>query len=104
MSDDRQMKVRMVVVYVAVTAVAVAVAVKLFTIQFAEGAQWRERAARVATAWHTVEPDRGNILAEDGRLLATTISEYEIRVDMVPRGRNDELLEQHIASLASHRR
>jgi len=100
MSGDRQLRARANAVYLLVTLFAAAIAVKLFTIQIAEGDKWRAKADRIATAWRTVQPDRGHIHSEDGRLLATSLPEYEVRMDMVPEGLTDELFRDNLDSLA----
>jgi cell division protein FtsI (penicillin-binding protein 3) len=81
---------------------ALAIAVKLFTIQLVEGEKWLARAETVSTTYRIVPPDRGHIYSEDGRLLATSVPEYEIRMDMVPNGLTDELFLEHIDSLCIH--
>lgn len=100
MSADQQFRTRVSVVYVVVVAFAVAIAVKLFHIQLVEGDKWLARASTVATAYRVVQPDRGNIYSEDGRLLATSVPEYDIRMDMVPEGLTPELFSKHIDSLS----
>lgn len=102
MSEDRYFRARVGLVYLVVAVFALAIAVKLFSIQLAEGDKWRARAESVATAYRVVEPDRGHIYSEDGRLLATSVPEYEVRMDMVPDGLTDELFRAHIDSLAWH--
>ncbi len=102
MNDNKQLRARANVVYLLVTLFALAIAVKLFTIQMVEGEKWLAKASTVATAWRTVQPDRGHIHSADGRLLATSVPEYEVRMDMVPDGLTEELFRTHIDSLASH--
>jgi cell division protein FtsI (penicillin-binding protein 3) len=102
MSDNRQLRARTNLVYLMMVLFAVAIAVKLFTIQLVEGDKWLARAESVATTYRVVQPDRGHIYSEDGRLLATSVPEYEIRMDMVPDGLTEELFNAHIDSLAWH--
>jgi cell division protein FtsI (penicillin-binding protein 3) len=102
MSDNRQLRARTNLVYLMMVLFAVAIAVKLFTIQLVEGDKWLARAETVATTYRVVQPDRGHIYSEDGRLLATSVPEYEIRMDMVPDGLTEELFNAHIDSLAWH--
>jgi cell division protein FtsI (penicillin-binding protein 3) len=100
MSNDRQLRIRTNLVYFGVVAFALAIAVKLFTIQLVEGEKWRAKADNVATTFRVVQPDRGHIYSEDGRLLATSVPEYEIRMDMVPDGLSDEIFRANIDSLS----
>lgn len=101
MSDKspNDIKGRILVVYGVVVLFAVAVAVKLFTIQLLEAEKWTARASQVSTAYRVVQPDRGHIFSEDGRLLATSVPEYEVRMDMVADGLTNELFHTHLDSL-----
>ncbi|MCB0763340.1 MAG: penicillin-binding protein [Flavobacteriales bacterium] len=101
MSDtNKQLRARANIVYLLMVLFALAIAVKLFTIQLVEGEKWRAQAEHVATTYRTVQPDRGHIYSEDGRLLATSVPEYEVRMDMVPDGLTDEVFAANIDSLA----
>ncbi len=100
MNDNRQLRARANMVYLTIVLFALAIAVKLFTIQLVEGEKWLARAETVSTTYRIVEPDRGHIYSEDGRLLATSVPEYEIRMDMVPNGLTDDLFRANIDSLS----
>lgn len=100
MTDNRQFRARANVVYLSIVVFAVAIAVKLFTIQIVEGEKWRAKAETIATAWRIVQPDRGHIYSEDGRLLATSVPEYDVRMDMVPNGLTNELFLAEVDSLS----
>lgn len=62
---------------------AIAVAIKLVNIQFVHGSQYRELAQKNTTKNWVIPADRGNVYADDGSLLATSIPEYDIRFDAV---------------------
>lgn len=100
MTDNKQLRARANMVYLSVVLFALAIAVKLFTIQIVEGDKWLAKAETVSTTYRVVQPDRGHIYSEDGRLLATSVPEYEVRMDMVPSGLTDELFRAHIDSLS----
>ncbi len=102
MNDGRQLRNRANLVYLVLVLFACAIAVKLFTIQLVEGDQWRAKAEHISTTYRVVQPDRGHIYSEDGRLLATSVPEYEVRMDMVPKGLTDEIFRENIDSLAWH--
>lgn len=101
MSDNKQLRARANMVYLTVVLFALAIAVKLFTIQLVEGDKWRAKAEQVATMYRTVQPDRGHIYSEDGRMLATSVPEYEVRMDMVPDGLTNELFNASLDSLST---
>jgi cell division protein FtsI (penicillin-binding protein 3) len=100
MMDNRQLRARANIVYVVVVLFAVAIAVKLFTIQIVEGDKWRAKAETISTMYRIVQPDRGHIYSEDGRLLATSVPEYEVRMDMVPSGMTQELFDSGVDPLS----
>ena len=100
MSQDGNMRMRIALVYFGVVLFALAIAVKLFTIQLVEGEKWKAKADNVSTAYRVVQPDRGHIYSEDGRLLATSVPEYEVRMDMVPDGLTDEYFRANVDGLA----
>ncbi len=100
MTENKQFRARANMVYMAIVVFAFAIAVKLFTIQIAEGDKWLARAETVSTTYRTVQPDRGHIYSEDGRLLATSVPEYDVRMDMMASGLSDELFKANIDSLS----
>jgi cell division protein FtsI (penicillin-binding protein 3) len=102
MMDIKQLRARANVIYLLMVVFATAIAVKLFTIQLLEGDKWRAKAAQVSTTYRTVQPDRGHIYSEDGRLLATSVPEYDVRMDMAADALTDELFRAHVDSLAWH--
>lgn len=102
MNDQRIQRLRINLIYGALVAFAFAIGWKLFTIQLVEGEQWMARAERVATAVREVVPERGHIYSEDGRLLATSVPEYGVYMDMKADGLSNDLFSRHIDSLCWH--
>jgi cell division protein FtsI (penicillin-binding protein 3) len=84
-----------------IVLIAVAVIGKLLHIQYAEGSEWRTMADSLSTRYIDVEAVRGNIFSSDGSLLATSIPEYDLRMDMLASGiESDELFYSKVDSLA----
>lgn len=80
---------------------AMAVLIRLFDVQFVEGHKWRAMADSLSTKYITVDAARGNIYSADGSLLATSIPEYELRMDMLAGGiADDKLFYSKVDSLA----
>ncbi len=100
MNAANPFRLRLTVVYGALILFGAAIAVKLFSIQLLEGDKWRAQAAEVATAMRTVRSERGHIFSDDGRLLATSVPEYEVRMDMQADGLTDELFAANVDSLS----
>jgi len=60
---------------------AISVVFRLSHIQFKEGDFYRAEAAKKTTQNIPIKANRGNIYAQDGSLLATSVSRYDIRFD-----------------------
>ena len=65
---------------------ALAVVIQLCRVQFVQGKKWRAMSDSLSTRYMNVEAARGNILAVDGSLLATSVPEYELHMDMLAPG------------------
>ena len=99
MNEQRIMRLRIALICTVFVGAAMAIAIRLFTIQLVEGSRWLARADKVATAFRSVESDRGHIYSDDGRLLATSVPEYEVRMDLRADGLTDALFHAHVDSL-----
>src|SRR5690606_32171532 len=85
-----------------IVLIAIAVLVKLFHLQYAEGAEWRRMADSLSTRYMDVEAVRGNIYSADGSLLATSVPEYDLRMDMLAPGiQDDDIFYSKVDSLAA---
>jgi len=80
---------------------ALAVVIQLCRVQFVQGKKWRAMSDSLSTRYMNVEAARGNILAVDGSLLATSVPEYELHMDMFAPGiASDKDFNLQIDSLA----
>ncbi len=86
--------------YFLMVIFAVLITGKVLYIQFVEGDHWREQARNSTMRYASIEAARGDIIADDGRLLATSLPIYEIRMDLSRQITSDELFFEHIDSLA----
>ena len=92
---------RVYVAFGVIVLFAFAVLFKLFHLQLAEGEKWRAMADSLSTKYVNVEAVRGNIYSVDGSLLATSVPEYELRMDMLAGGiEKDEVFYEKVDSLA----
>ncbi|WP_443938148.1 penicillin-binding protein [Pedobacter sp. MW01-1-1] len=79
---------------------ALAVFVRLGQVQFVQGKRWKSMADSLSTRYVNVEATRGNIYSNDGSLLATSVPEYELRMDMFAGGiQDDNLFNEKVDSL-----
>ena len=84
-----------------IVLLAFAVLYQLFNVQVVEGAKWRAKADSLSTRFMNVEAARGNIYSVDGSLLATSVPEYEVRMDLLAAGIDkDAVFFEKVDSLA----
>src|SRR5690554_3264446 len=82
--------------------IALAVVYKMFSIQLVHGEKWTAMADSLSTRYVDVEAARGNIYSVDGSLLATSVPEYDIRMDLLAPGiEDDEVFYSKVDSLAT---
>ncbi|SEM99611.1 cell division protein FtsI (penicillin-binding protein 3) [bacterium A37T11] len=90
MNIRTEILVRVYLSFGIIVFLAFAVLYKLFHLQVAEGASWRAMADSLSTRYMDVEAARGNIFSVDGSLLATSVPEYDLRMDLLASGIEDE--------------
>jgi len=100
MSIKKEILVRVVVVYVLFVLLGLAIIAKIIYIQVVEGGKWRDIAKTITYKDITIEPNRGDICAADGRVLATSIPYFDIRMDLKAAGLTDEVFYEKVDSLA----
>lgn len=100
MSIKKDIVTRITVVYILFALLGVGIFVKIIYIQFVEGSKLREKAKAITYRDIIVEPNRGDILASDGRVLATSVPYYDIRMDLAASGLSDQVFFSNIDSLA----
>ncbi len=67
---------------------------------FTEGEQWRGRIAELKKEDVALQPIRGNIYAQDGRLMASSIPRYKVYMDPHTSGLTPEILNEDLDALA----
>jgi cell division protein FtsI (penicillin-binding protein 3) len=74
---------KLYIVFVAVALFLLAIIFRVSTIQFADGEKYRNLSDELTLRNDTIFANRGNVFSADGSLLATSMSQYEIRMDAV---------------------
>ncbi|MBU1718471.1 MAG: transpeptidase family protein [Bacteroidetes bacterium] len=97
---DKVTKRRIFLVYLGSVLFALVILYQVFHIQFAEGDELRKKSEEKTVSYRNIEASRGDILACDGSLLATSVPIYEIRLDLCPEALTDEIFNSNIDSLA----
>ena len=81
--EEKNILNRLYVVAGCMFLFALAISVKLMNIQFVDGEKYRELAKENTTKNFVIPANRGNVYADDGSLLATSVPKYDIRFDAV---------------------
>ncbi|MFI0491275.1 MAG: penicillin-binding protein, partial [Flavobacterium sp.] len=96
--DDKHISYRMYLVAFAVFLMAIAIVIKLTNIQWINGDYYRKLAKERTVRNFVIPANKGNIYSADGSLLATSIPNYEIRLDAV--APKSEAFEKNVKPLA----
>ncbi|NNK80291.1 MAG: penicillin-binding protein 2, partial [Flavobacteriales bacterium] len=86
--------------FIVTSVIAAAIVARIFMIQWTEAPEWKEMAENFVTEYRSIEAVRGNILSDDGSLLATSLPLFEIRMDLAADGLSDQVFRDGVDSLA----
>lgn len=100
MSIKKDIIWRIGLAYLIMILLGAAIAWKVFYIQTVEGQRYRSMADSITTRYLPVLAERGNIYAADGRMLATSLPSFEIRMDMKADGLTNEVFAKGVDSLS----
>jgi len=100
MTIKNEVLIRVYVVLFLLVLAAVVIFTKAVRIQIVEGDKWRKQAQEEFIKMQPVKAERGNILTEDGRMLATSLPFFDIAFDPVSSGMSPEDFNQNIDSLS----
>lgn len=89
---QREILWRVYLLYGAVLSFAIAVVVKIALIQYNIGNELLEESEKLELKVFNLEAMRGNILSDDGSLLATSVPVFELRMDVSSPHIDDALL------------
>jgi cell division protein FtsI (penicillin-binding protein 3) len=92
--------IRVYVVTAAVSVIALVIFLKAVTLVTREGDRWRKEADKRSIQNREMPGERGNILAEDGALLATSIPYFDVRMDFKAEGLGRDEFVKNMDSLA----
>jgi cell division protein FtsI (penicillin-binding protein 3) len=90
---------RVYISFILIGLVGATICFKMFYIQFTDQEKWIDMYEQQSTKYVDVEPLRGDIYAADGKILVTSLPEYDIRMDFKTDGLTLEYFNEHIDSL-----
>lgn len=97
MSIKRGIILRLRFSFLIILLIAAAVVYRISVVQFVEGEKWRSIGEKIGLQIRNVKATRGNIYADDGSLMATSLPFYRLAFD--PQLAGDGLYKSNIDSL-----
>ena len=91
MASRQTVNLRYAIVTIAFVLFGIALAVKLFHTTVVEAPAWNERAQKELSQTSVIAPERGNLLASNGNILACNLKVYDIKLDL----RHNKVLSQN---------
>lgn len=91
---------RLYLVFLLLVVFGLSIFVKAVKVQVVEGNKWRSMADSLYYDYRNVKAERGNIYTENGSLLATSIPNFEIRMDLKAPGMTEDLFIENRDTLA----
>lgn len=91
---------RVYAVAALVMFVAVVIFGRLYQISVVQADKWEHKSDSLFMKWVEVKADRGNILADDGSLLATSLPFFDVHFDAKAEGLTDEIFDAGVDSLS----
>jgi len=83
MSIKRAILARVRITFLILSGVGLAIAIQIMNLQWLQGAYWHDKAKESGLKYRIKKATRGNIYADDGVLLATSIPLYKVAIDPV---------------------
>ncbi len=77
---------RLAILYFVMVLIAIAVCGNILIIQTINTDRWEKYAGNLSNFTVLLEPNRGNICADDGNVLATSVPGYYVRIDLASPG------------------
>ena len=91
MATRQTVNLRYAIVTLAFVAFGIALSVKLFHTTVVEAPAWNQRAQKELSQTSVIAPERGNLLASNGNILACNLKVYDIKLDL----RHNKVLSQN---------
>ncbi|HUS85799.1 MAG TPA: penicillin-binding protein [Bacteroidales bacterium] len=89
------------IVYIVIILISVAILARIIVIQFVEGKKWAELGQEYIYKTDVVPANRGDILSDDGRSLASSVPYYTIYFDTKSSGMSPETWNNGIDGLSA---
>ena len=98
MNIKKEILFRVKIAFAFIILVSLAITYSIFDLQFREGDFWQSKSENINFKFDKIKASRGNILSDDGSILATSLPFYKVAID--PSIVSQPLLDNNIDSLA----
>ena len=98
MNIKKEILFRVKIAFAFIILVSLAITYSIFDLQFKEGDFWQSKSENINFKFDKIKASRGNILSDDGSILATSLPFYKVAID--PSIVSQSLLDNNIDSLA----
>jgi cell division protein FtsI (penicillin-binding protein 3) len=100
MEAKKDIALRTYFLYTLISLLGLAICGRVFFIQHMQGNKWTNAEASFTTSFRTIEAVRGNIYAEDGNMLATSLPYFDVAMDVNTDYMTDDIFNSNLDSLS----
>jgi cell division protein FtsI (penicillin-binding protein 3) len=100
MKEAKDIANKAYVVFALLSLICISIMAKIFMIQLVEGKTWKIKAENTLYFVREIQPSRGQILADDGSLLATSVPIFTLYWDAQADGIDKAIFQQELDSMA----
>ena len=96
MNIKKEILFRVKIVFAFLLLISLAITYSIFDLQFRQGEYWHSKSENINFKFDNIKASRGNILSDDGSILATSLPFYKVAID--PSIASQKLLDENIDS------
>jgi len=100
MDIKKDIVIRLGTIYFFAALIALLIVGRIFQLQYVQSGDYENLANRIDDSISTTNPERGDIVASDGKVLATSQTIYEIRMDLMSNAINPDTFKLQLHALA----
>ena len=81
MNIKKEILFRVKIAFAFLLVISLAIVYSIFNLQFGEGEYWQSKSENINFKFDNIKASRGNILSDDGSILATSLPFYKVALD-----------------------